>query len=216
MGSFIQNPPNWLQAVCLGSVALVALLLLLQLVDFRVIRENERLILTRFGRLRPLAGPGPVMLWKWIHRAERTINVRNRLNDITVGLFFFHGVPFQYTLNVRYRLNLTRYSKSQRWIDLIEMTDDERERQVINTIFNGLTHAIPAVQKAYPIDDEQSFVYRIFPIFPGMDGSKAIIERLIQHLDAELPAIGVVLDRTHPIAIRNVHLPDDMVTQLCA
>ncbi|MEO7421539.1 MAG: slipin family protein [Ornithinibacter sp.] len=64
-----------------GGLVLVIVLVAVGGVSIRVLREYERGVRFRLGRLRPLAGPGPVFLWPFV---DRLIRVDLRTVTLTI------------------------------------------------------------------------------------------------------------------------------------
>lgn len=179
----------------------------------QVVQEEERLVIYRLGRFHKIAGPGLVVLQRSLDEIKRTFNVRSEPHNVRVNGLFMNGVPFGYTLNFWYRFDLKGAAGEDRehLINLVQFSDEERERQVATKVREALIASTSKIEQRYK-PTGADFISKLLPIIPGLPAFNALMTEVREQLRATLPLVGAVLNEAHPITVTNIHLSNDIIS----
>lgn len=197
----------------LAILVIVFLLVFVLGLRYEVVKQEERLVIYRFGQFARIAGPGHVFYASRIESIERRINVREENKKITIDGVFIHGVPFGYTFDLWLRNDpQAAEARSGRPLsELAQFDDRERFAQTKVAIKNALLESIGNVEQQYPLPPNAPFVAKLLPIFPGQPAFEALIKTLREKLENSLPEIGVLAAVGRPISVINISLDKQSV-----
>ena len=193
-----------------GVLALVLFAWLVLGLRIQIISEEKRLVIYRLGAFNRVAGPGLVMFTR-MDTIERELDVRDEPHNVRVDGLFIKGVPFGYTLNFWYGIDLKETAKGDhaRLAHMAQFSNEEINRQVSDCVRDTLVSSLAQIEKEYkPAGTE--FFHNILPIIPGLPESTKLLGYLKKELSQSLRAIGVIFDPNHPIIIKAIHVGDDI------
>lgn len=192
---------------------LVVALYLLTQSKIRIVPEEERLVIYRLGRFHRIAGPGPVVLQRSLDEVKRTFSVRDEPHNVRVNGLFMNGVPFGYTLNLWYRADLKAAAGEDRarLVNLVQFSNEERDRQVATKVREALVASVAKIEKSYK-PAGNNFVHKLLPIIPGLPEFGALFTEVRHQLRGTLPLVGAILNEAQPITVTNIHLGNDIVS----
>ncbi|MCX6045834.1 MAG: SPFH domain-containing protein [Chloroflexi bacterium] len=194
-------------------VFLIVLALIIFRFQWRVVPEEERLVIYRLGWFSRIAGPGPGVISRRVEPVVRTIRARDEpVSYVTQGLFIY-DIPFGFTLNFWRSFDLQNSVTRDRatLAKLAQFDDNEREQMIRTKIRDALVHGVTAVQKRRPLAPTAEVIDRLLPIIPGFPECDTILAGVRQELAQTLPSIGVTLNMAHPITITRLHLNQEMI-----
>lgn len=193
-----------------GVLALVLFAWLVLGLRIQVISEEKRLVIYRLGAFNRVAGPGLVMFTR-MDTIERELDVRDEPHNVRVDNLFIKGVPFGYTLNFWYGIDLkeTANGDHARLAHMAQFSNEEINQQVGDRVRNTLVSSLAKIEQEYkPAGTE--FFHNILPIIPGLPESTKLLGYLKQELTDSLRGIGVIFDPHHPIIIKAIHIGNDI------
>lgn len=193
-------------------LVIIGVIYLLTQSKIQIVPEEERLVVYRLGRFHHIAGPGPVVLQRSLDEVKRTFSVRDEPHNVRVNGLFMNGVPFGYTLNFWYRFDLKAAAGEdrERLVNLVQFSNEERERQVATKVREALVTSATKIEHSYkPAGTD--FVHKLLPILPGLPESDALLKETRQHLSTTLRLVGAILNEAHPLTVTNIHLGDDII-----
>ncbi len=176
----------------------------------QIVPEEQRLVIYRLGAYHRVAGPGPVLIMR-MDTIERTLQVRDQPHNIRIDNLFMKGVPFGYTLNFWYGVDLYKAAdgKREQLARLAQFSNDEIDRQVADRVRDALISSLAKIEQEYqPVGKE--FFYNLLPIIPGLPESTKLLTYLREELTRTLLAVGVVFNPNHPIIIKGLHIGADI------
>ncbi len=194
-------------------VAVLAVLLFAWLVlglRVQIVPEEQRLVIYRLGAFHRVAGPGPVLIMR-METIERTLQVRDQPHNVRVDNLFMKGVPFGYTLNFWYGVDLHKAAagKREQLAHLAQFSNEEIDRQVADRVRAALVGCLARVEQDYQPAGKE-FFYNLLPIIPGLPDSTKLLTYLREELTRALPAVGVAFNPNHPIIIKGLHIGADI------
>lgn len=198
------------------AILLIILVLLINAflqIRWRVVPQEERLVIYRLGHFNRIAGPGPVAIIGRLETIERTLRVLDQPANYTVQHLFMHGVPFGYTLNFWRGFDLKSATNNDREaMAKLAIFDDKAREQMIQTkVREAMVYSATAVEQGHQLTPSASIFERMMPILPGLPECEKLLKGVQEKLAQTLPSIGVVLNRTQPITITQLHLGQDLI-----
>jgi len=206
--------------ICLGvsvlliAIAIVGIVLNMTGTQFRIVKQEKRLVIYRLGVFRDVVGPGLIMLNRHVDTVEREINVRSEMETYTVGSYFMHGVPFGYVLSFWRRVDLKAAAGDDRekLADLAQYSDEERAMQIREMLHEAFLKWVPYIEKTHKLRSE-SIGEKLLPIFPGVPECERLFEKVLDELQKTLPTIGVFPDmrQSTVLAIKNINVSPEVI-----
>ncbi len=191
--------------IIIGIIILVIVAILIgMLVNMtQVVPQRERLVIYRFGHFHRIVGPGSVPIIPSVDKVVRSIDVRDRPIEITVPSIFAFGVFNELTINLWYRVELieTTGSNRDKLVELIQITESERQEQVQVKMHEVLINQVAVLQERKPLPDTTTNLDGIAALAPGSERHNNLLEGIRKELEESLPSIGVVLNTTHPVML---------------
>ncbi len=174
---------------------------------FHVVPEEKRLVIYRLGKFQRIAGPGPVITWRF-DTIERELNVRDAPHDLRVDNLYMKGIPFGYTLNIWLHPDpvAAAAGSRERLRDFALFTDREREQQIAVKLREAIVKVVVEIEQTYKLRDSALTFEKLLPIFPGLPLCEQLLATLKTELQRSLPSIGVQLNEQQPITITALHL----------
>lgn len=181
-------------------------------IRWRVVPQEERLVIYRLGHFNRIAGPGPVMLFQRFETVERTLRVLDQPANYTVQGLFMQGIPFGYTLNIWRGFDLqSTAGKDHDALAKMAMFDDKMREQMIQAkLREALVQSASEVKAKKEIVPSTPIFERLLPVLPGLPDSQEFLKAVEEKLAQTLPSIGVVLNRSQPITVMQLHLGQDL------
>jgi hypothetical protein len=197
--------------IVLVIVVLVAIVIYTNLT--RVVPQEKRLVIRRFGRFHRLVGPGPVQVIPGLDQVVQIIEVRNHPVEITVPGIFAFGIPNELTLNFWYRFDPAQAAESDRdeLAEILQITNAERSRQIEVKIREALISQVADLQKNMPLPENASALAGVGALAPGMPRYDKLLEGVKQQLKKTLPSLGIILNTIHPIVLTRRSISDDII-----
>ncbi len=176
----------------------------------QVVPEEQRLVIYRLGAFSRVAGPGPVFITR-MNTVERTLHVRDQPHTVRVDNLFIKGVPFGYTLNFWYGIDLAKAANGNReqLARLAQFSNEEIDRQVADQVRNALVNSLARIEQGYQPAGKE-FFYNLLPIIPGLPEASKLLTYLRDELTETLPAVGVMFNPNHPIIVKGLHIGADI------
>lgn len=169
-----------------------------------IVPDEEKVVLHRLGQFRRIAGPGPVVL-RWGEEVKHTIDVSHRARTVPVDNLYIKGVPFQYMIDIWYRVSPTECTDDpEELAHLAHLTSQERRRIIRSLVHDALSQSLYEAEQE--LEEGKPFLAKLVPILPGFPPNITLLERTFDRLAAMLPTAGVVLRPDRPIIISNLTL----------
>ncbi|MFN8446410.1 MAG: hypothetical protein U0175_36805 [Caldilineaceae bacterium] len=203
----------WLALLILAIVVLLFLAVLLFGLRYELVKQEERLVLYRFGRFSRIGGPGYVFYSTRFETIERRINVREENKKVSVDGLFINGIPFGYTFDIWMRNDpqAAAQQSGQPLAELAQFDDRERLAQTKVTIRNALLESLAQVEQEHPVSAKAPFVTKLLPIFPGQPAFNSLMDQVRQRLSQSLPEIGVLPAPGRPITVMYINLNQQII-----
>lgn len=199
-------------------VALVLLIVILVAIAVyanltRVVAQEKRLVIRRFGRFHRLVGPGPVQVLPGLDQVVQIIEVRDHPVEITVPGIFAFGIPNELTLNFWYKFDPAQAAGKDhdKLGQILQITNAERTRQIEVKIREALTSQVAELQRKMPLPADASPLAGVGALAPGMPHHDKLLEGVRVQLKETLPSLGIILNTTHPIVLTGRNISDDIL-----
>lgn len=222
-----------------AAVTLIFLIVWLLRLRFRMVEQEQRLIIYRWGRFNRVAGPGPVLIAHLWDSVARVIDVHDHDRNFHIPNLFSFDVPFGYTLNLWYRYDPVAAAQNDKDL-LLELAqyDGDRYPQIAVKLRDALVRAITIVQAETQEKREEDFAKqeklavtlqdplasiqkiernlsideKLMMIVPGLPSCERILNLVAEELVHSLPKIGVIFNHNHRITVVGLDISDDLAS----
>jgi hypothetical protein len=201
-----------------GVILLFAIVILVLGVRVRIMRQRERLVVYRLGRLHRIIGPGIVWWYALVDREVSEIEIQEEPFTPFVDGVLVNGVPVNLTLNLWFAFNPAQaigpgrdQKERERLVDLFHLPVAQREEQALVHVREQLSRQLAVLAGKYPLPPGATVIDQLMPVFPGTPQRDELMKNLHAALRGPLAEIGYVLsDRT--ITVVQIYPPQDLLS----
>ncbi len=182
----------------------------------RVVSQEERLVIYRFGKFNRVVGPGIVRIYPKLDEVKKSYEVREHPIKMTIPGIFAFSVPNTFTLNLWVRTDPVEASQGDRSMlaRLVQIQEFERREQIEVKIREALVEQVRELQQRFPLPDYATTFDGVVALAPGSTRYNALLRGTTRRLSRSLPSIGVILSSNYPITLTGRVIPDEIIKAL--